>query len=390
MIGIFNDNFPPILDGVALTAQNYAYWLHQKGKEVCVVTPYAPDSEEVINAAPYPVYRYTSIPIPMRKPYRLGLPYMDWGFLAQKRKLTFEIVHAHCPFTSGRIARRIAHKQHIPMVATFHSKYRQDFERAVHSKFIVDLAIKDIMAFYESADEVWIPQASVEDTIREYGYKGRVEVVENGNDFVTPESQILQIRDDMRKQLGLNGNETMLLYVGQHIWEKNIQLTLDALKKIKELPYRLYMIGTGYAEGLIREFIHKEGLEQKIIMLGMINDREALRRYYAASDLFLFPSAYDTFGLVVHEAAALQTPSVLLAHSTIADDIEENRNGFLTENDPDVYARLIQHLMENKELLRQAGINASRTMARSWEDIVDEITERYTEIIKRYNSTHQP
>ena len=70
MYGIFNDNFPPILDGVGMTAQNYAYWLHEKGYDVSVITPYAPNSREVIEAAEYPIYRYVSIPIPFRHPYR--------------------------------------------------------------------------------------------------------------------------------------------------------------------------------------------------------------------------------------------------------------------------------------------------------------------------------
>ena len=48
MIGIFNDNFPPVLDGVAITAQNYAYWLKEMGRDVTVVTPYAPNMQEVM------------------------------------------------------------------------------------------------------------------------------------------------------------------------------------------------------------------------------------------------------------------------------------------------------------------------------------------------------
>ena len=68
MIGIFNDNFPPILDGVALTAQNYAYWLHEKGHDVRVITPYAPGAEKVIREAAYPINRYLSVPIPFRHP----------------------------------------------------------------------------------------------------------------------------------------------------------------------------------------------------------------------------------------------------------------------------------------------------------------------------------
>ena len=66
MIGIFNDNFPPILDGVALTAQNYAYWLHEKGHDVRVITDYAPNMKEVIQAAPYPINFVPSVPIPFR------------------------------------------------------------------------------------------------------------------------------------------------------------------------------------------------------------------------------------------------------------------------------------------------------------------------------------
>ena len=73
MIGLFNDCFPPIMDGVAVATQNYAYWLHRKGEEVCVVTPKA---EAGTAPAPYPVYRYVSVPIPRRKPYRMGFPYL--------------------------------------------------------------------------------------------------------------------------------------------------------------------------------------------------------------------------------------------------------------------------------------------------------------------------
>ena len=56
MIGLFNDCFPPIMDGVSLTTQNYAYWLHRKAGDVCVVTPKSPDARD---AEEYPVYRYS-------------------------------------------------------------------------------------------------------------------------------------------------------------------------------------------------------------------------------------------------------------------------------------------------------------------------------------------
>lgn len=385
MIGIFNDNFPPILDGVGLTAQNYAYWLHMKGHDVRVITPYAPGADEVIEAAPYPINRYLSVPIPFRHPYRYGLPYVDAAFWHNWRKMRFELVHAHCPFTSGNLAYSAAKKQNIPLVATFHSKYRQDFEHNVPNKRVVDWMIKQIIGFFEKAYEVWIPQAAVEPTLREYGFKGHVEVVENGNDFSTPSPMVEVLRKEMREELGVTENETMLLFVGQHIWEKNIGFILDSLALIKDKPFQLFMVGTGYAVHDIKQKIKALGLSHCVTMLGNINDRERLKKIDAAADLFLFPSLYDNAPLVVREAAAMHTPSLMLQDSTAAEVIRSGENGFLTANSTKDYADRIVWLMEHPALLQQVGVKASETIARSWENVIEEVIQRYEDIKKNYN-----
>ena len=385
MIGIFNDNFPPILDGVGLTAQNYAYWLHMKGHDVRVITPYAPGADEVIEAAPYPINRYMSVPIPFRHPYRYGLPYVDAAFWHNWRKMRFELVHAHCPFTSGNLAYSAAQKQNIPLVATFHSKYRQDFEHNVPNKRVVDWMIKQIIGFFEKAYEVWIPQAAVEPTLREYGFKGHVEVVENGNDFSTPSPMVEVLRKEMREELGVTENETMLLFVGQHIWEKNIGFILDSLALIKDKPFQLFMVGTGYAVHDIKQKIKALGLSHCVTMLGNINDRERLKKIDAAADLFLFPSLYDNAPLVVREAAAMHTPSLMLQDSTAAEVIRSGENGFLTANSTKEYADRIVWLMEHPALIQQVGVKASETIARSWENVIEEVIQRYEDIKKNYN-----
>ena len=388
MYGIFNDNFPPILDGVALTAQNYAYWLHKKGYDVRVITPYAPGAGEVIENAPYPINRYVSVPIPFRHPYRYGLPYADAAFWRNWRKMRFELVHAHCPFTSGSLAYRAARKQNIPLVATFHSKYRQDFEHNVPNKKIVDWMVKQIVGFFEKADEVWIPQAAVEPTLREYGYRGPVTVVENGNDFSTPIELIGPMRDEMRNELGLFPNELMLLFVGQHIWEKNIGFILDALALLKDRPYHLFMVGTGYAVREIRHRITALGLQDKVTMLGNIQDRQRLKRIDAAADLFLFPSLYDNAPLVVREAAAMHTPALLLDGATAAEVILPDENGFLSPNDVNAYAERIAWLMEHPDVLKRVGDRAANTIARSWENVIDEVVLRYRDIQESYKLKH--
>lgn len=384
MIGIFNDNFPPVLDGVAITAQNYAYWLKEMGRDVSVVTPYAPNMQEVMSAATYPIYRYVSVPIPFRPPYRYGLPFLDIPFMRQWRQMNFELVHAHCPFTTGRLARQITKQQQIPLVATFHSKYRQDFEHNVQCKPIVDWMVRHIIRFYEQADEVWIPQAAVEPTLREYGFKGHVEVVENGNDFYTPNDHIDEMRAEMRAELGVAPDKAMLLFVGQHIWEKNIGFILDSLALIKDKPFNLFMVGTGYAVREIRAKVKELQLQDKVTLLGNIHDRERLKRIDAAADLFLFPSLYDNAPLVVREAAAMHTPAMLIQNSTAAEIIDNDVNGFLTPNDVQMYADRIVYLMEHPEVLKRVGKKASTTISRSWENVIEEVILRYRDIQNSY------
>lgn len=377
-IGLFNENFPPIYDGVSLTVKNYAYWLTQKGHNARVITPDAPGKNDEI--FPFPVNRYFSLPLIGRKPYRWGLPQFDLNFNRTIQEIPFDLIHAHTPFSSGNLALKLAKKKNIPVVATFHSKYRSDIERQVPFKFIVDNMVKGIVSFFNQVDEVWIPQASAESTLREYGYNGNIYVMENGSDFTNLD--VPTLRKKGREELGIKDGEKALLFVGQHIWEKNIDLILQSLALIKDRPFKFITVGTGYATSGILKMAEELGLSNKIQLLGQMSDREQLQRAYAASDLFLFPSLYDTFGLVVREAAALHVPSLLLKESNAAEAIKDGINGFLSENSPKEFANLITHLLDNPDLARKVGTNASQSLVTTWEDHVDKALERYQFIIE--------
>jgi glycosyltransferase involved in cell wall biosynthesis len=380
-VGIFNDSFPPIMDGVSLTVQNYAYWLNEKKQPVCVVTPRMPDYTD---AELYPVYRYTSLPMLGRKPYRLGLPEIDRSLRSTIDSIPFGLVHAHCPFSSGVTALRVAKEQKVPIVATFHSKYREDFEQSVRYKFIAKLMTNRIVRFYEKADEVWIPQASVEEIIREYGFKGKVEVVANGNDFDSNEA-VEPIRQQARRDLQIGDHETVFLFVGQIIWEKNIRMIVESLRMINDLPFKMYFVGSGYASDNLKQLVDESGLSDKVTFTGSISDRQKLKQYYAAADLFLFPSTYDTWAIVIHEAAALQTPSLLVNDSTIAKVITNDSDGFLAANNATSVASRLRELILNPDLLKRAGLQASKTINRSWESVSEEVLDRYRHLSKRYH-----
>lgn len=372
MIGLFNDSFPPIMDGVAVATWNYAYWLNKKNTPAAVITPHAPDAP----TEPFPVYRYSSLPLLFRKPYRIGLPIFDIPFQLAINKLEFGLLHAHCPFTTGQMALRMAQKRKIPLIATFHSKYRDDFERSFKNRKVADMMIKEVISFYEKADEVWIPQAAVEETIRKYGYKGNVIVMENGNDFADDQN-IELVKSEAREFLGIQKNENILLFVGQHIWEKNTKLIIDALAQIRNTDFKMFFIGTGYATEEMKEMVKLYELTENVLFKGVITDRQLLKKYYAAADLFIFPSVYDNAPLVVREAAAMHTPSILVINSTASEIITDNFNGFLIENNPISLAEKMTELLSDKTKIKSVGYNASCTIARSWSSVIDEVNDRY-------------
>ena len=379
MIGIFNDCYPPVIDGVSVTVQNYARWLNRKCGDVCVVTPAVPGAK---HDEDFPVYDYFSVPIPMRKPYRMGMPYVDLDFRSRISRVGFSIVHAHSPFSSGRLALRLARQQKVPLVATFHSKYRADFERVVPSKTIVDYLVKNIVDFYSQADEVWVPQAGVAETLREYGYRGRVEVVDNGNDMATADD-ITPLRNEGRAMLGVSAHEPMLLFVGQHIYEKNPHLIIRALSRLRDRRWHMFFIGTGYAAEELKQLAKSKGLDGRITFMGQVADRLLLKRCYAAADLFVFPSLYDNAPLVVREAAAMETPALLAAGSTAAGVVADGMNGFTCRADEHALAERLAALMGDKALLTAAGSNARKTIARPWNEIADEVYDRYLHLIRR-------
>ena len=378
-VGLFNESFPPVMDGVAVCVENYARWIQEKVGGVSVVTPRKLGAN--YGQYPYEVLDYVSVPVPFRHPYVTGIAQIDPLLRAKLYRRRFKIVHAHSPFSAGLMALQVAKSQHVPLVATFHSKFKDDFREVIPSDMVVDQAIKIVMEFFDRADEVWVPQASVEEVIREYGFKGHVEVVDNGSDLVAdyPDSYF----EEARKALGIAPDEFVFLFVGQHIWQKNVRLVIDALEKIKDLPFRMFFVGTGYAAGEMKDLVAQKGLSDKVTFTGMLTERETITRYYAAADLFLFPSLYDNAPLVVREAAALHTPAVMVEGSTAAEILKDGENGYLVPNDLDAFAARLRELYRDREQVRRIGLSASRTIVRSWEDVVGEVLDRYDALIAR-------
>ena len=386
--GQFNDSFPPVMDGVANVTKNYAYWLNRKYGKSYVVTPSFPnyqDDEE------FEVIRYVSAPFPLRPPFRAGLPRLDRHLGPTLDAIPFDLVHAHCPFSAGQLALRIARKRGIPIIATFHSKYYDDIKATVKAESLAEFGIKKIVSFFEAVDSVWTVNQSTAATLRDYGYHGPIEIVPNGTDF-TPPADLETARKRAEKFWGLAPGETMLLFTGQHIWQKNCRMLIQSLERIKQngLKFKMVFAGDGYARQEMEQLTKELGLVEYVRFLGVILDRDLLQALFARANLFLFPSLYDNAPIVVREAAAMGCPAVLIAGSNSAEEVTDGFNGWLAPNDPDEYAAKVILALGDREKLLQVGQNSQKTIFKDWEQLIDQVQLRYEDIVKSYRrSAHQ-
>jgi glycosyltransferase involved in cell wall biosynthesis len=191
------------------------------------------------------------------------------------------------------------------------------------------------------------------------------------------------MRQASRRMLGCGGHEPVFLFVGQLILEKNLPLVMETLGALRDMNLTACFVGEGYASKELQLLAGRLGIADKVHFTGTIRDRQLLKHYYAAADLFLFPSLYDNAPLVVREAAALGLPSLLVEGSTAAEIISDGVNGFLARNSAEAMAARVRQVMADRHLRKAVGRMASKTIVQPWEDIIDAVRQRYVGIMER-------
>ncbi len=381
-IGLFNDSFPPTIDGVANTVFNYADIITKHGGQCTVVTPRYPN---VIDDYDFDVLRYSSVPISKKLGYRMGniLPVKALSVLKEKK---FDLIHVHAPFVSSLVANELVgfNKKKIPVVFTYHTKFDVEFEKRMKLKPFKKISTDFVKNNIKLADEVWVVSEGSVESLRNIGYTGAYRVMRNGTDFKKGKSDEKRVKK-LKEFLNIEPDEIVFLFVGRMMWYKNIRLILNALHKMpNNLRYKMVFVGDGSDRPAMEQYARQLNIYDKCRFTGAIYDRERLRDYYSIGDLFLFPSTYDTSGLVVMESAACALPSVLIKRSCASEGIYHNQNGFLCEENSNSLKEVILNAIQDLDNLKQIGINAQNEIYCSWEDSVKAACKRYEEIIEEH------
>lgn len=383
---LLNDSFPPVIDGVANVVMNYAKIMQEENlAEVMVGTPRYPDTD--YNQYPYKVVPYHSFDTTkIVKGYRAGNP-LDIKEISDMVEFAPDIIHSHCPISSTVLARMLRANTSAPLIFTYHTKFDVDIAKAVKAKFIQKEAIKALVGNIEACDEVWVVSQGAGENLKSLGYEGEYRVVSNGVDFAKGRVENSIVKE-VTKDYDLPENVPVFLFVGRIIKYKGLPMIIDALAKIdsKGTDFRMVFVGSGPDEEELKESAKKLGLDKKCIFVGPIYDRNVLRAWNTRADLFLFPSTYDTNGIVVREAAACGLASVLIKGSCAAEGITHNRNGFLIEENADSMAMLLLEVSKDLNHVRNVGQNAMDEIYISWEDSVHAAYDRYEQVLDNKKS----
>lgn len=382
-IGLFNDTYYPLVDGVVQVVDNYARLLSKKAN-VIVFVPKGRDKKYVDNF-PYPIVRSMRMRV-FFLDYDLPLPQFDNYFKKVLKNTKLDIVHIHSPFTIGKIGLQYAKKHNIPCVATMHSQFKRDFKRSVKTPLlspIVSILMASIRSVFNNTTENWAVNGEVGRIFHEeYKVKNKPIVMLNGTDMkpVTDKAKV----DALRKKYKISPDEKVFLFVGRINILKNLPFLVRSLKILKEkqFPFKMIFVGTGQDEESIKKQVKSLKLTNNVIFTGKITNREELSLHYALANLFLFPSLYDCSSLVQIEAASQKTPALFLKGSATSDTITPEVNGYVSEHGELDYANKIVEIFSDEEKYNTVCQKAFDDLYLTWEEVVEKAYQRYLYLIE--------
>ena len=378
-VAMFTNNYLPFVGGVPLSINRLFRGLRRLGVTVKIFAPafkqpwHDPDSDSIIRCPAMFTPRSFNVPI---------VNIFSRKIEKEFRVFDCDLVHIHHPYWLGKKGLRLARKQGIPVVFTYHTR----LERYTHYIPLPGTPIKNLAAhflikhFANKCDAIITPTSSTEEYLRNLGVSALIETIPTGiilEDYKRwLPGQILNLRKQYAEK-----NELLLISVSRLAKEKNLDFLIDAVSKVRKLtgtPFKCLLVGDGPEKTRLTEKVRSTGMQKIIRFIGSLTPEDVIR-HYLASDLFVFASTSETQGMVLVEAMAGGCPVVAVRASGVHDVVEDGYNGFKTAESTDSWAKTVSNLLNDRELLKTLSDN-SRRYAAAYE--VEKITEKITRLYR--------
>ncbi len=212
----------------------------------------------------------------------------------------------------------------------------------------------------------------------------KVRIIPAGIDFKRFES--IPSPSYFRDHFGLTGR--IVLYAGRLASNKGLSHLLDAAPKvISEFPNTTFVL-VGEDEGerkALEAQATRLGISEKVLFCGHIKDDELFKSAFSACDVFVLPSEYEAFGIVLLEAMACKKPCVATRVGGVPEVVEHRKTGLLTEyGNSEQLANAVIELLDDEERSKQMG-RTGREMVKekfTWPRIVTQLEGVYNEVVE--------
>ncbi len=356
-IAFCSDSLPPLADGVTRTLSEVAPALLAAGEEFVFLTATRTDPRLPWRDR---VHHVPSVPFPLYRAYRMGLPFGPVPDLVLDR-FAPDVIHVVTPSLLGLYGLRYGERRGVPVVASFHTNFVSLF-RYYGLRPLEGLGRLLMRRFYNRCAVTLAPSRTAAADLRAAGIRN-VALWWRGVDHArfTP-----SFRNPVLRASAGGGDAPVLLYVGRLAREKNLDYLVAVAQELERCgaAFRLVIVGDGPLRRRVARALPRAHFTGQL-------RQDQLAAWYASADIFLFPSAHETFGNVVLEAFASVLPVVAVQRGGVQELVRPGRNGFLAPADaPAVFAEITRGLLEDPALLARLSDQARATAARyRWSDV---------------------
>jgi N-acetyl-alpha-D-glucosaminyl L-malate synthase BshA len=193
------------------------------------------------------------------------------------------------------------------------------------------------------------------DTIASLGVRHAIDVIPN---FLDCAEYQRVVDPTLRRELCTPGTAGVLMHASNFRPVKRVGAVLDVFRKVRsEIPARLVLIGDGPDRAMVETRAREYGLSDHVVFAGEQQDPV---RWLSSADLFLLPSAQESFGLAALEAMACEVPVIASNAGGLPEIIENGINGYVCPPDAlDEMAAHAVHLLRDETLRREMGRRAA-------------------------------
>lgn len=308
------------------------------------------------------------------------------NYLVQNEHRHFDLLVSHdwIAALAGIIAKR---NLKVPFIFHFHST--EQGRNPSGSVTIKDIERLSAM----TADRIVTVSYAMRDELVKFGYpESRIRVIHNGVDAVKydPSRFTAQQTQEFREKIGV-GSSPMVLFIGRLTWVKGADPLILAMPQVlKEVPdAKLVLLGIGDQEQMLNQMVRDLHLGRNVLLhFKMVPEEERLL-YYAASDVCVFPSKYEPFGIVCTEAMSMGKPVVVGARGTsgfreqIIATGDEICGFHVNPHDPSDIARYLVKILKSPDLAEKMGKNGRKRVLEhfTWDIISDKTIGIYQEVV---------